>query len=105
MEPIKWTDLIAATNLIVAVVAAVVALLSPSIAWNLTLRSQNQDARRRDKLNIFGASMENRHTFQSREAVRALNLIDVAFHDNPEVRRIWREYHGMISNAAFYQGV
>jgi hypothetical protein len=105
MEPLKWTDLLAATNLIVAFVAVVVALAAPYIAWRLTRRSQREDDKRRTKLNVFGALMQNRHTPQSREAVAALNLIDVAFHDNKEVRRLWQEYFNMISHptAAFLQ--
>lgn len=102
-----WThaDLIALSNVAVAVVTALVAMAAPYIAWSLTRRSQKADDRRRVKLNVFGALMQNRHTPQSREAASALNLIDVAFHDNSEVRRLWQEYFNMISHpaAAFVQ--
>jgi hypothetical protein len=103
MEPFKWADLVSLTNLIVAAVAAIIALLSPRIAWQLTRRSQQEDQRRQTKLNIFGMLMQNRHIPQSREAVSGLNLIDVAFHDDGNVRMLWREYHAMISNTGFTQ--
>lgn len=103
MPSFQWSDFIALTNLLVAAAAVFAALMAPRTAWKLTRRSQEEDAKRRDKVNIFGALMQNRHTPQSREAVAALNLIDIAFHDDPEVRRIWREYHGMISNPTFFE--
>ena len=98
MELTKWLE----PSLILATVAAIIALIAPYLGWSLARRSQLADQKRQAKVNIFGALMENRHEMQSRPTIAALNLIDVAFHDEKEVRRIWREYHGMIINPAFF---
>ena len=103
MEPFKWADLIAIANAVVAVVAVFIAFLSPKISWGLARRSQKEDQGRRERLGVFSTLMQSRAVPQSREAVGALNLIDVAFEDCPTVRRIWREYFGMICNSTFTQ--
>jgi hypothetical protein len=38
-----------------------------------------------------------RHNPTSEEAVRALNLIDVVFHDAPRVRELWHEYFAVLN--------
>ncbi|MFF8800898.1 MULTISPECIES: DUF6680 family protein [unclassified Methylobacterium] len=101
-ETWKWADYIAASNVLIATVAAALALAAPYLGWRLARRSQLEDQKRQTKLNIFGLLVENRNLFHSRETIRALNAIDVAFHDNEEIRQIWREYHGMISKPAFF---
>lgn len=100
MDEPAWTEIVTAG---VAIVAAFVAAFSPFVTWKLGRKGQREDARRNVRLGVFGALMENRHTTESREAIRALNLVDVAFHDSPEVRRFWREYFDMIDNRAFFQ--
>jgi hypothetical protein len=97
-------ELISLINVLVATLAVVVAALAPRIAWKLTRQSQLEDQKRQTKLSIFGTLMANRHTAQSREAVAALNMIDVAFHDDQQVRRLWREYHAIISKPPFFDG-
>jgi len=42
--------------------------------------------------------MATRHQFYSDEIVRALNMIELAFHDNDSVRRLWKEYLEMVNN-------
>jgi hypothetical protein len=88
---------------VIAITGVVAALCAPGISAWLVERSNKSNQKRQTRITIFGILMENRHAPQSREALRALNLIEVAFHDSPEIRRIWREYHGMISNDAFFQ--
>ena len=100
MEATKWTEI---ATIGVAVVAALVAAVSPYITWKLGRRGQKEDAKRQVRLNVFSAVMENRHSSESFEAIRALNIIDVAYHDSPNVRRIWREYYDMINSGAFFQ--
>jgi len=46
--------------------------------------------------------IQNRPTIESLEAVRALNLIDVIYHDHKEIRRLWREFYDMLTNPAFF---
>ncbi|MCB5176789.1 DUF6680 family protein [Microvirga lenta] len=97
-SPFRLSDLI-------AFIAVIVALLSPFVAWWLTRRSQLNDQKRQTRQSIFSALMENRHMVESKETVRALNLIDVAFHDHQRVRYLWREYHSMITKPAFFENL
>src|SRR5689334_8688867 len=73
-------------------------LLSPVIAVGVTLfyqvRKEKRDARRE----LFATLIATRHSQVIDQTVRALNLIDVAFHDSPEVRRLWHEYYDMLNN-------
>lgn len=103
MQPYEWSHFLGLSNVVVALVAVIVALLSPRIAWQLARKSQQEEQKRSTRIGVFGSLMQNRHIPQSKEAVSALNLIDVAFHDCAEVRKLWREYHGMLSNNAFFQ--
>jgi hypothetical protein len=102
MEPFEGMNLLGFASIIVAVVAVVAALRAPRISWMLNQRSQEEAAKRKTKVWIFSQLMEHRHTSISHEAVRAFNLIDLAFHDEKDVRNTWRDYHSMISNPAFF---
>lgn len=86
----RWTPL-AVTN--------VVALaLSPLIAVLVTLWYQQRRERRNSQVWVFNSLIGNRHTPLNHDAIRALNLIDVVFHDNAKVRQLWREYLDMLGN-------
>lgn len=49
--------------------------------------------RRRTKLHVFAVLMANRKAVWTNEAVNALNLIDVVFNDNADVRSWWAELY------------
>jgi hypothetical protein len=100
MDTVKWTEL---ATIAVAVIAALVAAVSPFVSWRLARRGQIDDARRQVKLSVFGGVMQNRHSAESYEVIKALNLVDVAFHDDAAVRRLWREYLEMINSRAFFE--
>jgi len=93
---------IAAANWITAITAVLAAIAAPAITNRLNQRSQDRKLKRDTKLFIFGELMSHRHMHESPETVRAFNLIDLAFHDDPPVRRLWQEYHAMISNKNFF---
>jgi len=42
--------------------------------------------------------MATRHSPLTDETVRALNMIDVVFHDKPRIRDLWHEYFDMLAN-------
>ena len=73
-------------------------LLSPVIAVLVSLWIERRREKGNRKLWIFGTLFGNRHRPITDENVRALNMIDVAFHDSPEVRRLWHEYYDMLCN-------
>ena len=59
---------------------------------------QDRKERRQNQLRILGTLIATRHEPLSPDSVRALNVIDLVFHDKPSVRRLWREYFEMVSN-------
>jgi len=73
-------------------------LLSPVIAVLITLYLQNRREKRNQKLWIFNTLIATRHSPVIEENVRALNMIDVVFHDSQRVRQLWHEYFGMLGN-------
>lgn len=73
-------------------------LLSPAIALGVSIWMRKRNERLQYKKAIFTSLMATRHKFDLEEKVRALNLIDVVFHDDKEVRKIWREYFDMLGN-------
>ena len=73
-------------------------LLSPVIAVLVTLWHQSRKEKRDAKRWIVQTLMATRHSRLTDEAVRALNLIDLVFHDAPTVRRLWHEYFEMLCN-------
>lgn len=73
-------------------------LLSPVIAVLITVYLQNRREKRNQKVWIFNTLIATRHSPIVEENVRALNMIDVVFHDCPKVRQLWREYFDMLGN-------
>ena len=73
-------------------------LLSPAIAVGVTLWYQRRKEKRDARRWILTTLLSTRHSPINDESVRALNLIDVVFHDAPSVRKLWREYYEMLGN-------
>ena len=77
-------------------------LLSPVIAVAITLWYQSRKEKRDAKRWIVQTLMATRHSPITDETVRALNLVDIVFHDAPSVRRLWREYFDMLCNQGLH---
>jgi len=77
---------------LIAIVAGPVSAVLISL-W-LQRRQRLLDARR----GILTTLVANRHQIIAPDTVRALNLIDLVFHDGPTVRRLWKEYFEMLGN-------
>jgi hypothetical protein len=73
-------------------------LVSPVVAVLITVSLQNRKEKRAQKLHIFNTLIATRHSPIIEDNVRALNMIDVAFHDCPRVRELWHEYFNMLGN-------
>ena len=71
---------------ILAVIAA------PIIAVWVGQKLQDRQERRKDKLEIFKTLMMSR-TGWTVESVRALNILDVVFSDDENVRTAWKNYY------------
>jgi hypothetical protein len=96
----SWFDpsvLAASASAIAAIAAAVATWRGPLAAARMaeTLRQKSADAHetKRVKHNILGTLMQERAEISTEDAVRALNLIDLAFFDSLEVRESWAELH------------
>jgi hypothetical protein len=80
-------------------IAMIVAtLFSPLVAVLVTLWLQSRKEKRDAKRWIFTTLIGSRHRPLADETVRALNMIDVTFHDSAKVRRLWREYFDSLGN-------
>lgn len=100
------------TSTVIAIVALLVAALSawatffgPQRAAELAegLRAGSAKAERRDlaKLNVLAMLMQERAAPYTFDAVKAFNLIDIAFADCEPVREAWRVYFGMLDPARY----
>lgn len=70
--------------------------LAARFAEQLRVETQAELERRASKFNVFTILMTNRAAIASPASVMALNAIDVAFMDAPEVRAAWRRFHQSI---------
>jgi flagellar biosynthesis protein FliP len=86
------------SNTTVAILTLLAIAFSPLIAVLVTVYLQNRKEERSHKLTLLGTLIGLRHAPTSDESIRALNLIDVVFHDAPRARELWHEYFGMLNN-------
>jgi hypothetical protein len=80
------------------IVNVIAIMLSPVIAVLITMFLQSRKDKRNSKMNIFITLMSTRNRAPTEEIVRALNIIDVIFSKDKNIRRLWSEYFGMLSN-------
>lgn len=80
------------------IITIIAIALSPAIAVLVSIWVQSWREKRQQKRYIFASLMSTRHRVISDEIVRALNMIDVVFHDNKKVRQLWHEYYDMLHN-------
>ena len=71
----------------------------PLAAVLITIWLQGRKTKRDARLSILSTLVSMRHSVVSYDSVRALNLIDLVFHDVPRVRNLWSEYFDMLCNA------
>ncbi len=92
----EWVQLAFATlSAMAAGFAAFAAWQAPrsaaKLGEDLRQTSERDNERRRLKLHVFAALMQERASLASLDGVRALNLVDVVFHDCRAVRDAWAE--------------
>jgi hypothetical protein len=80
---------------IATALAAVAAWQAPrgaaKLAEELRRDAEKGQERRKNKLEVFATLMQERAALYSEDGVRALNVIDVVFHDSRDVREAWTE--------------
>lgn len=102
----SWSDpsvVAAFLSAVAAVAAAVAAWRGPVSAARMSdaLRVQSDLAThaRQVRLNVFASIMQGRAEIYNDDTVRALNLVDVAFADDVDVREAWAELFQALSNS------
>ena len=63
------------------------------LAEALRRDAERSQERQRNKLHVFASLMQERAAIYSEAGVRALNIIDVVFHDSLTVREAWAELY------------
>lgn len=89
-------DTIALSNMVVTFFGV---LLAPLVALWIGGILQRRAQHRQEKLNLFGVLLSVRHTPYTPEAVKPLNLIDVVFATDQDVREAWSRYFAALSDA------
>ncbi len=68
-------------------------ILIPMAIIYITKRVQAKEQNHNDKMNLFKVLMTYRNLSWSVEMVHALNMIDIVFSDDPNVRAAWKTYY------------
>lgn len=80
-------------------------LLAACMGAFLAFRYQNTNEKRKNKMYVLGALMAHRHNGASEdEFVKALNLIDIVFHDNKKVKELLHKYLDVTRGNLFTPG-
>lgn len=79
-------------EVVISVLNIFVIVLIPLVAVIVGQKLQDKAQRRKDKLDIFKTLMMNRAGW-SVESVRAMNIIDVVFVDDFDVKEKWKCYY------------
>lgn len=71
----------------------ITAIFSGIAATFVTIWWQSRSQRKAERLRIFSTLMSKRYDLPSEESVDALNMIDVAFYKDSQVRNAWKEFN------------
>ena len=79
-------------EIVIAILNLLALILIPIIAVIIGQHLQKVSAKRKDKMDVFKTMMMNRIGW-SVEGTRAMNIIDIVFSDDKNVRQAWTEYY------------
>ncbi len=68
-------------------------ILIPLAIMHITKRVQEKEQNHNDKMNLFKVLMTYRDLGWSMETIHALNMIDIVFSDDTNVREAWKAYY------------
>jgi len=86
----KLTDWLPFVDTIINVVGMI---LIPVVIIYITKRIQEKEQNHNDKMNLFKVLMTYRNLGWSVDMVHALNMIDIVFCDDKNVREAWKAYY------------
>ena len=79
---------------IISIIANVIAIIAaPIISVKIAQNLQDRSKKRQDKMDIFKVLMISRLYGWTQQSVEALNIIDIVFSDDEEVRKQWKIYY------------
>lgn len=73
-------------------------IISPVVAVLVSMYIQDKKEEKRAKRNILEIMISTRHNQVNEQTVRVMNMIDIIFADDKDVRRLWVEYFLMLNN-------
>lgn len=73
-------------------------LLSPLVAVGISQLLERQRERRALKYGVLTALLATRHSPFADDRLRALGVVELHFHGDPEVVRLYREYLDLLAN-------
>lgn len=79
-------------EIIMTIINTLAVIAIPIVSVVVAHHLQNRAEKRKDKLNVFKTLMMSR-TGWTVESVRALNIIDIVFADDKNVRARWKKYY------------
>ena len=82
--------------MIISIVNIIAVLVSPILAVYVTQRLQDRAEKRKDKIQIFKTLMTARVYGWTVDSVHSLNVIDIVFVDDQNVRNAWKSYMNYI---------
>lgn len=81
-------------------ISLVIAIIfSPVVAVLITLWVQSRREVQQAQLGVLATLIANRGAPINNEVVQALNMIDVIFSKDKQVRKLWHEYFEMLNNS------
>ena len=77
---------------VISIISIVAVIVAPIVSVWLGNHLQKLSMKRKDKIDLFKTLMMSRNGWTV-ESVRALNILDIVFSDDPAVRKAWKEYY------------
>jgi hypothetical protein len=81
---------------VMGIVNIVAVILSPIVAVLTGQYLQKRSEKRKDKMYVFMTLMKSRAFGWDIESVNALNVIDIVFSDNKDVRDAWKNHYSAL---------
>lgn len=81
---------------VMGIVNIVAVILSPIVAVLIGQYLQKRSEKRKDKMQVFMTLMKTRAFAWNMDIVNALNVIDVVFSDNKDVRDAWKNHYSAL---------
>lgn len=86
------------------IITTIALILGPVSAVVVTIQMQKRNAAKAQQLWVFQTLMTYRGDLFSSERIKALGMIDVAFHTVQPIRGKWKEYYDSLNDSKYAGG-